>query len=135
MPIAHKVRNLVKSSGRSLREIAHEADITPSCLSRYMAGKAQLRADGFVRLLAALGVDFERDLERKIASNVDVQNPRDLDEALVFAYKALPSLEKRRLLRLLMRLLMANGRKGRHLDAVRKELLYASGSLELRQEA
>ena len=41
MSVSSKIRMLAKTSDHSLREIAHRSEITPSCLSRYFAGKAQ----------------------------------------------------------------------------------------------
>ena len=134
--IDQKIRILAKSSNYSLREIANLSGITPSGLSRYLAGKTQLRADAFLRLLGTLGIQLERDLDKKLASHVDAQHPANVEEALGFCYRLLPNLEKRRVLKLLLRHLDSKKIKNQlSAEIVAKELMHERGTLELRREA
>ncbi len=136
MTLEQKIRFLVKSSNQSLREIAAVADITPSCLSRYLAGKAQLRSDSFLRLLSALGIHLEKDVDKRLARKLHVQSPANVEEALGFSYRLLPSLEKRRVLKVLLRHLSSGKIRDQHsAQIVAKELMHERGTLELRQEA
>jgi transcriptional regulator with XRE-family HTH domain len=134
--LPNKIRMLARTSDYSLRELAALADITPSCLSRYFAGKAQLRSDSLVRLLKALKIDLDEYLDQRVAERVAMSQPANFDEALVYAFNLLPSLTKRRQLRLLLRQLTEScPRQDRLVQSVVRNLSFHCGTLDLRQEA
>lgn len=73
------LRELVKNSGRSQKELAADAGITPVTLNRWLQGKREPREEELTRLLGVLGVSAE--IIRKSDNLTKEGQPTDTLEA------------------------------------------------------
>lgn len=73
------LRELVKNSGRSQKELAADAGITPVTLNRWLQGKREPREEELSRLLGVLGVSME--IIRGSDNLTSAENPAETLEA------------------------------------------------------
>jgi AcrR family transcriptional regulator len=88
----------IELSGMSVREIAAHAQISHSALYRFLNGESALRHDGFVAVLACLGIDLGPVIRKSLRIN-PAKEVEDVSESFGTIYSALNEFKRRAFIR------------------------------------
>lgn len=98
--IGEKLAVLAKTIGRSQTSLAEKVGVPPSQINRFFRGHSDIYTSALLPVMRELGFDLEEMISKKIkvASDLDSNDPKTVNETLVYLFNELDDLGKQTML-------------------------------------